>query len=101
MANAFAGKCSGLAHLDNVVSLQFDILLPGEQLVGAPLLKEEQWLCATRDGYLLRVDPKTGQIVRQERLTSRLYLSPREIGKLPIIGTLDGSLLSLQAWWER
>ena len=94
------GHLRGIA-LNAELSLQFDVPLPGEQLIGAPLPREEHWLCATRDGHLFRLDPKTGQIVRQEHLTSRLQLAPRLVGKMPFIGTLDGSLLSIQSWWER
>jgi hypothetical protein len=81
----------------NKLAADWKLPLGGVSLAGAPFAWKDQLLVALRDGQVWRVDPKTGEKLAGIHLGQPLSFGPRSLGEAILVGTLDGSLLSIQS----
>ncbi|MSR57509.1 MAG: hypothetical protein EXS05_07540 [Planctomycetaceae bacterium] len=87
--------------LQRQLARQWELPLEGAALVGCPIVYRDRLLIALRDGRLLIVDATSGTVTRTLDLEQRLSFGPERWGDLLIVGTLDGSLLALNAWLDQ
>ena len=69
--------------------------LQGGAMTGDPLVIEDKLLVAMSDGRIVWLDAKTGQALRTIDLGQRLAFGPQKWGETIVVGTLDGTFISL------
>ncbi|MFN0050731.1 MAG: PQQ-binding-like beta-propeller repeat protein [Planctomycetales bacterium] len=86
--------CFGLA--DGLPD-QWELPLDEGSLVDPPLGQGGRLFLALDDGRLLVVDAASGKVEQSLDLGQRLSFGPRLLGNQVVVGTLDGSLLSINS----
>jgi outer membrane protein assembly factor BamB len=81
----------------NKLAAEWKLPLGGVSLAGPPLVWKDQLVIALRDGQVWQVDPKTGEKRASLHVGQALAFGPRSLGEAILVGTLDGSLLSVQS----
>ncbi len=91
-----------LACFDAAAKLEklWDCPLAGAPAAGAPLPWKDQLLLVLQDGRLALLDRQSGKPVRTADLEQTLAWGPRKIGEQVVVGTLDGSLVSITTWLD-
>lgn len=75
-------------------------LPPGALLAGAPYAREDDLILAFRHGEVWRINAQTGETLRKINLEQPLTFGPRQLGETIVVGTLDGSLVQVNAILE-
>lgn len=81
----------------------WEVPLHGVSIGGPPLVMGEGLLVILQDGRIWKLDPNTGEIAEGGTfdLRERVAFGPRRIGNALLVGTLNGSLYSLSAVFQK
>ncbi len=90
-------KADRLVSFDAARKLEkkWELPLSGGALTGDPLVADGRLIVALSSGRILWVDRETGKETRTLDLGQQLGFGPQQWGELIVVGTIDGTLISL------